>query len=371
MEEASDLSAVLKRKLLEKLVLIDNLLDDYEKKYKEKTGKSAVAVLLTYYEGYYGFASIIREHVEDLYSYLKRLKKEKATDKVDEVHVILHSPGGDGDAAYQMSRILHRFGQELRTRVIYIIPRFAKSAATLMALGGSEIRMTEIAELGPIDPQVNFQGDYISAIVVKSSMTGMLEAMLEAMYKFVEKDTNRDELAQEVLRETVVVMVESVVKRFIGIGKYESLVEYSKRVADDLLSLSMFSEESERRGESRLNVDRIVDALARSYPSHEMVIDYQSASKLGLKVSKVDDELEDLLLEIYKTYHGLFEDLDYYWMRERPRVRPYLWRVRGIRHGMIVAPWPRELDLSLNQSNSASSSNTSAPSLEQPSTSGA
>ena len=39
-------------------------------------------------------------------------------------------------------------------RVRVIVPDYAKSAGTLMALGADRIIMSETSELGPIDPQV-------------------------------------------------------------------------------------------------------------------------------------------------------------------------------------------------------------------------
>src|SRR5262249_48776004 len=43
------------------------------------------------------------------------------------------------------------------TKFVVAVPRLAKSAGTLIALGADEIHMGIISELGPIDPQI---GDY-------------------------------------------------------------------------------------------------------------------------------------------------------------------------------------------------------------------
>lgn len=68
----------------------------------------------------------------------------------DAVDVLLHSPGGLAEAAEAIVEILRtRF-----THVRFIVPTFAKSAATMLALSGDEVLMSDQAELGPTDPQM-------------------------------------------------------------------------------------------------------------------------------------------------------------------------------------------------------------------------
>jgi hypothetical protein len=69
------------------------------------------------------------------------------------IDVLIHSPGGYPDAAESLV-------QQLRTKyssVRFIVPSFAKSAATMFAMSGDEILMDTDAELGPIDPQMRTQ----------------------------------------------------------------------------------------------------------------------------------------------------------------------------------------------------------------------
>src|SRR5215210_636420 len=66
------------------------------------------------------------------------------------VVIILVSHGGDPDAAYRISRCLQHNYQ----KVIVYIPGFCKSAGTLIAIGGSEIVMSDHGQLGPLDVQI-------------------------------------------------------------------------------------------------------------------------------------------------------------------------------------------------------------------------
>jgi len=67
-----------------------------------------------------------------------------------ELDLVIHSPGGSGEAAEQMVNYL-------RTQFDYIralVPLQAKSAATMIALGCDEIVLGRHSELGPTDPQI-------------------------------------------------------------------------------------------------------------------------------------------------------------------------------------------------------------------------
>ena len=67
--------------------------------------------------------------------------------------ILLHSPGGYPDATESIVQQLRGKYSSIR----FIIPSFAKSAATMLAMSGNEILMDRDAELGPIDPQMRTQ----------------------------------------------------------------------------------------------------------------------------------------------------------------------------------------------------------------------
>jgi len=71
--------------------------------------------------------------------------------KVDYLDLFIHSPGGDGNAAEEIVDMCDRHClNEFRV----IVPFWAKSAATLIALCSDKIIMGETSQLGPIDPQI-------------------------------------------------------------------------------------------------------------------------------------------------------------------------------------------------------------------------
>ena len=76
-----------------------------------------------------------------------------------DLHLILESPGGNGEVAVRLVRAALARCRELTI----IVPSIAKSAATLMALGAHHILMGPSSDLGPIDTQFITENGLISA----------------------------------------------------------------------------------------------------------------------------------------------------------------------------------------------------------------
>jgi hypothetical protein len=92
-------------------------------------------------------AALVRDDVVPLMDLLHRIPVGASID------FLLHTTGGDIDAADKIVRILRRrvaASGELRV----VVPDCAKSAGTLIALGSDLIVMSDSSELGPIDPQI-------------------------------------------------------------------------------------------------------------------------------------------------------------------------------------------------------------------------
>lgn len=70
--------------------------------------------------------------------------------KADEVDLFIQTPGGDVNATEKLISILR---QRLKSWRV-IVPSWAKSAGTVIALSASEIVFGINSELGPIDPQI-------------------------------------------------------------------------------------------------------------------------------------------------------------------------------------------------------------------------
>jgi hypothetical protein len=91
-------------------------------------------------------------------TYFEELIYDNPSDR--DLHLILASPGGDGETAVRLIRSAQARCRELTI----IIPDIAKSAATLMAIGAHHILMAPASDLGPVDPQFQFpDGSLVAA----------------------------------------------------------------------------------------------------------------------------------------------------------------------------------------------------------------
>src|SRR6202048_1375 len=66
------------------------------------------------------------------------------------IEIILHTPGGLGLAASQIARAL----SDHDGKVVAVVPHYAMSGGTLIALAADEIILDRHAALGPVDPQL-------------------------------------------------------------------------------------------------------------------------------------------------------------------------------------------------------------------------
>jgi ClpP class serine protease len=92
---------------------------------------------------YYSLQPLNRRDAELFYEVLTTLRD------VRNLELFLLSPGGFADSAFKMARLCQRIVGEGRFSVL--IPYYAKSAATILALGADELVMGAPSELGPID----------------------------------------------------------------------------------------------------------------------------------------------------------------------------------------------------------------------------
>lgn len=70
-------------------------------------------------------------------------------DRTQDLHLLLDSPGGDGETAIR----LVRSAQARCRQLTVLVPNQAKSAGTILLMGAHHILMGPTSDLGPVDPQ--------------------------------------------------------------------------------------------------------------------------------------------------------------------------------------------------------------------------
>ena len=85
--------------------------------------------------------------IDDAESVLRAIRE---TPPGKTIEIILHTPGGLVLAASQIARAL----SDHDGRVVAVVPHYAMSGGTLIALAADEIQLDRHAALGPVDPQL-------------------------------------------------------------------------------------------------------------------------------------------------------------------------------------------------------------------------
>lgn len=123
--------------------------------------KSRVITMIHRQEGFSFFGlSLSYISIEDSERILRAIR---LTPKDVPIDLILHTPGGLVLAATQIALALKKHPAEVRV----IVPHYAMSGGTLIALAADKIIMDENAVLGPVDPQLMlFMKSYPAASVI-------------------------------------------------------------------------------------------------------------------------------------------------------------------------------------------------------------
>jgi ClpP class serine protease len=140
----------------------------------------------------------------------------QASPKPSRLMLIIDSPGGSARAAEQMIRVCRVYAGG---KFSIIVPKAAKSAATLVCLGAERIYMGPAAELGPVDPQIQQPGkqgtiaawSYVNAyrrlMAQAESAKGKVDGYLQQLGQFdpvtVEEFEREIELSKKVAQDAL------------------------------------------------------------------------------------------------------------------------------------------------------------------------
>jgi ClpP class serine protease len=180
----------------------------------------------------------------------------------------LHTQGGSPVPAYLISRYLKASSEG---GFVALVPRRAKSAGTLLALGAREIHMGMMSELGPVDPQfrnlpalgLGTALDYIAGICEKHP------AAADMLATYLEKSLSIQHL-----------------------GLYERVSESATHYAQKLLK---------RNGLSDEKVAQVAHQLVYGYKDHSFAIDCDEIkSILGEEIVKIETPEYKLANQIHQ-----------------------------------------------------------------------
>lgn len=222
-----------------------------------------------------------------LYDHLREI------DTAERLDLFIYSRGGDIDVPWRIATALRATAPEWNV----LIPFRANSAATLLAIGADQIVMGRQAELGPIDPIMNFT-------------------------RVMSQPGSPPTLAQESVNVEDIMAYLRFAKERAGLEAQEALTASLGKLADRLdpvLLGNVYRTHSHiREVASRMITSRakppdadvtakIVETLAEKTYAHGHAIGRSAAADIGLPVLDAPAELESGLWELLEEYEELMK----------------------------------------------------------------
>lgn len=203
----------------------------------------------------------------------------------DAIDFLLHSGGGDINAAYQIAEMLRSRSKAFRV----IVPYYAKSAATLFTLAADEITMGELAELGPLDAQVpeSHRGSwkYSSALNPFKSLAQLenfASTTFDRCLKLLANKADTLTLDDRIVRATE--YAAAITRPLFSNLDIEKLGTHARSLAvgraygDRLLRRYTKLKSDQKAREA------VLKKLVYDYPSHGYIIDLKEMQELGFEV---------------------------------------------------------------------------------------
>lgn len=200
----------------------------------------------------------------------------------EDLHVLLASPGGDGEVALRMLKLMRTHCR----RLTILVPDIAKSAATIICLGADEVIMGPAGDLGPVDPQMETDsGEYVAAKDIVSAV---------------------EDAESRVTRNLDTYPVYSTLLSGITMLLYEraiSALQRSQALTREALKCVPGRGHSEIKKLTRSLTRRLIDEPS----SHAAAITAEDALQMGLPVSRADVSSRQwqIIWVLYNYYYML------------------------------------------------------------------
>ena len=230
-------------------------------------------VLVLFDEG-----SMVKSDADNIYSAATKFGEEKP------LLVVLYSTGGVIGSAYLIGKLCREYAKE---KLVIVVPREAKSGATLLCCSADEIHMGSLSELGPIDPQI----DGLPALGLKSSV--------EHIADLIKSHPHSSDMFAKYLNLSL---------KPIHLGYYERVAESAAQYAERLLKTHAAG--------LRASPEKIARDLVYSYKDHGFVVDRAEATEIFgeavVKTKTPEYELGNSVYETMQFINGLASALNHY-----------------------------------------------------------
>ena len=203
------------------------------------------------------------------------LKKKQA----ERALLVLATPGGDPHAGFRIARAMqHHYEAGFDA----LVPRYCKSAGTLILIGAASLYLDDMSELGPLDVQVK-KGDELFG---RSSGLDIFQAV---NYLQTQAINTFNSYLMDLARAGLSTKVSSEIASRLTSGLLSPIAAQIDpiKLAEMQRATAIAFEYGTRLNEKGANLQPTgLAALVSGYPSHGFVIDRKEARAVFLRVEK-------------------------------------------------------------------------------------
>ncbi len=200
--------------------------------------------------------------------------------------LLLHTPGGVTNAAETLVAYLRSKFTDFEV----IVPTYAMSAGTMIALASDRIVMGRQSQLGPIDPQMGLGG----------GRTVSARAIVEQF----------ERARTDILNNTATAHVWAPIIQSLGpalVQEAQNVLDYSEKMVSNWLTDGMFAALPNKRRKANAVARHFNDAS--KHKSHGRRIGRDEASAQGVNIEELEDSqaLQEAVLTAYHLMTIMFE----------------------------------------------------------------
>jgi hypothetical protein len=228
-----------------------------------------------------GLSTQIHPEVIDFFS--EHLDNMTGKRRIPKISLYIYTRGGHTLAAWSIANLIRQFCEEFEV----IIPAKAHSAGTIICLGATKIIMTKQATLSPIDP--NFNGP-LNPVIPGAPPQNTVPVSVEAINGYFELAKEQLKIRNRTDLTKLLISLSEKVHPLV-LGETYRVRNQIRMLASRLLSQQIAE---------NTKVKKIVSFLAAESGSHDYTINRREATDdLGLPIEKPDDNLYDIIKNIY------------------------------------------------------------------------
>lgn len=224
--------------------------------------------------------------------FYQHLENLKAMNDKKPIDLLLFTKGGDVLTAHRLVHLIYEYTDTFSV----LIPFKAYSAGTLISLGASEILMTKMAELSPVDPNVSgvFNPED------PNNPSAKIPISVEDVYAFITiaKDI-MGIVDDKALAQIFTQLAEKI--HPLSLGTIQRTYLLIRSIADKLLRLHRRDVDEER-------ITNTINHLTEQLFSHNYMITRKEAKEIiDLPIRYPQDDLEDAMWKYYKYYESYLD----------------------------------------------------------------